>query len=137
MTLGKSLLVHSAADPRATALNEATAGWGCRSSTCSSLHELLGRLQRGDSDIVLVEPSAPLRRLIADEALEQKLGMSLAEVEKQHIQRVLASTGGNKTKAARILGIDTKTLYYKLKGYASAEVTARRRQGAAASTPRS
>jgi DNA-binding NtrC family response regulator len=40
--------------------------------------------------------------------------------------RVLASTGGNKTRAARILGIDTKTLYNKLKSYRSSEVVARR-----------
>jgi two-component system response regulator HydG len=40
---------------------------------------------------------------------------TLAEVEKQHIQRVLERTGQNKTKAAEILGIDRKTLREKLK----------------------
>lgn len=40
---------------------------------------------------------------------------SLAEVELQHIQEVLAAVGGNKTKAAEILGIDRKTLREKLK----------------------
>ena len=40
---------------------------------------------------------------------------TLAEVEKQYIQRVLESTGQNKTKAAEILGIDRKTLREKLK----------------------
>ena len=49
--------------------------------------------------------------------LEKHCGMSLAEIEKRHILRVLASTGGNKTRAAKILGIDTKTLYNKLKAY--------------------
>ena len=40
---------------------------------------------------------------------------SLAEVEKEYIENVLASVGGNKSKAARILGIDRKTLREKLK----------------------
>lgn len=40
---------------------------------------------------------------------------SLREVEKEHITKVLASTGNNKTKAAEILGIDRKTLREKLK----------------------
>lgn len=40
---------------------------------------------------------------------------SLAEVELQHIQEILTAVGGNKTKAAEILGIDRKTLREKLK----------------------
>ena len=41
---------------------------------------------------------------------------TLAEVERQHILRVLDAAGGNKTKAAEVLGIDRKTLREKLKG---------------------
>ena len=40
---------------------------------------------------------------------------TLAEVEKEHIERVLESARQNKTKAAEILGIDRKTLREKLK----------------------
>jgi DNA-binding NtrC family response regulator len=40
---------------------------------------------------------------------------SLAEVESEHIQAVLGSVSGNKTLAAKILGIDRKTLREKLK----------------------
>ena len=42
---------------------------------------------------------------------------SLAEIEKRHILRALESTGGNKVRASRILGITTATLYNKLKVY--------------------
>ena len=40
--------------------------------------------------------------------------VSLREAEKAHIQKILASVDGNKTKAAEILGIDRKTLRQKL-----------------------
>ncbi len=39
---------------------------------------------------------------------------SLAEVEREHIDAVLKGTGGNRTEAARILGISKPTLYAKL-----------------------
>ncbi len=39
---------------------------------------------------------------------------TLAEVEQEHVRRVLAAVGGNKTRAAEILGIDRKTLRSKL-----------------------
>jgi len=45
------------------------------------------------------------------------LDRTLAEVEAEHIRNVLASIGGNKTRAAEILGIDRKTLREKLKLY--------------------
>lgn len=45
------------------------------------------------------------------------LDRTLAEIEAEHIQRVLTSTDGNKTNAAKILGIDRKTLREKLKQY--------------------
>lgn len=39
---------------------------------------------------------------------------TLEEVEQEHIQRVMAAVGGNKTRAAEVLGIDRKTLRGKL-----------------------
>jgi two-component system, NtrC family, response regulator HydG len=43
---------------------------------------------------------------------------SLDEVERRHITRVLNAAHGNKTLAARILGVDRKTLHRKLSQYA-------------------
>jgi DNA-binding NtrC family response regulator len=44
-------------------------------------------------------------------------GLSLAEAERQAIEKALAATGGKKTQAARLLGITTKTLNAKLALY--------------------
>jgi two-component system response regulator HydG len=51
--------------------------------------------------------------------IEGKMGSNctLAEVERAHIEKVLSGTGGNKTQAAKILGIDRKTLREKVKKY--------------------
>jgi DNA-binding NtrC family response regulator len=42
---------------------------------------------------------------------------SLSEMERVHIARVLSETGGKKMRAARLLGIDIKTLNQKIKRY--------------------
>ena len=44
-------------------------------------------------------------------------GLTLAELEREYINRVLQAEGGNKTRAAQRLGLDRKTLYRKLEEY--------------------
>lgn len=58
---------------------------------------------RGESAVVL------------SQALDSRL--TLHELERQYIGKVLAATNGNKTEAARILGVDRTTLYRKLEEY--------------------
>jgi len=43
--------------------------------------------------------------------------LELAEVEKQHIKKVLALTKGNKAEAAKLLDIGLNTLYRKIETY--------------------
>jgi DNA-binding NtrC family response regulator len=43
--------------------------------------------------------------------------LTLDEVERRHIKRVLEVTGGNRPKAAKILGINVSTVYRKLEKY--------------------
>jgi DNA-binding NtrC family response regulator len=43
--------------------------------------------------------------------------MSMSEMEHRYIEHVLRAAGGNKSKAAGILGLDRKTLYRKLEKY--------------------
>jgi DNA-binding NtrC family response regulator len=60
---------------------------------------------------------------IDDEAVREAIELTdsrditsetLADTEADQIRKVLAVTGGNKSRAARILGIERKTLYRKL-----------------------
>ncbi len=44
--------------------------------------------------------------------------MSLEELERLHIERVLSAVNGNRTAAARVLGIDRSTLYRKTQNFA-------------------
>jgi transcriptional regulator with PAS, ATPase and Fis domain len=43
--------------------------------------------------------------------------MSLEEIEREHILRILADRDGNRERAAAVLGISTRTLYRKLREY--------------------
>ena len=134
MAIGKRLLLFSVRDPKAASLHASTSDWGCLATTCESLDELRGKLQGSEHDFVLVESSTALKKLVDETSEEEVLQLPLAEIEKRHIMRVLSSTGGNKTRAARILGIDTKTLYNKLKSYKSSEAVARKRLSASNGT---
>ena len=52
----------------------------------------------------------------AIEAMESRenASESLADTESEQIRKVLAAVGGNKSHAAKLLGIERKTLYRKL-----------------------
>ena len=54
----------------------------------------------------------------ADEPVRLGAGMTVAEVERRVILETLSQSGQNKTRAAGLLGITTKTLQNKLKKYA-------------------
>jgi DNA-binding NtrC family response regulator len=47
--------------------------------------------------------------------------LTLEELEKQHIHDVLEATGGNRARAAEILGINTSTVYRKIEKYGLGE----------------
>jgi two-component system response regulator HydG len=60
-----------------------------------------------------IDGEAVLDSLAAMDSRERQVE-TLADAEEDQIRRVLAATGGNKSKAAQILGIERKTLYRKL-----------------------
>jgi two-component system response regulator HydG len=51
------------------------------------------------------------------EAAVPEHGDALSNVEREHIVDVLARAGGNKAKAARMLGLDRRSLYRRLEAY--------------------
>ncbi len=65
-----------------------------------------------EGDVIDAPDLPPLMRFSALRGVG--IHRTLAEVEYEHINNVLASVGGNKTRAAEILGIDRKTLRLKL-----------------------
>jgi DNA-binding NtrC family response regulator len=83
-----------------------------------NVRQLKGTIQR----IVALSVPGPiseeaLRPLLIPQAHdeeEQEATGELSEMERRQILRVLQETGGNKTKAAEILGIQRRTLYKKL-----------------------
>ncbi len=83
-----------------------------------NVRELENLVQRlvvmSDGPVLDVPDLPPVMRFSA--LKEPSLNRTLAEVEAEHIRNVLANVGGNKTRAAEILGIDRKTLREKLKG---------------------
>lgn len=62
----------------------------------------------------LIERTLILGKFPDDFAVEKTLdngsGRNLAEIERRHILSVLTETGGNRTEAARVLGISRKTI---------------------------
>ncbi len=48
---------------------------------------------------------------------DNNTALDMASIEKAHIKKILAYTQGNKTEAARVLGIGLTTLYRKLEEY--------------------
>jgi len=60
-----------------------------------------------------IDADAVLHALSAMESREEPVE-TLADAEEDQIRKVLAATGGNKSRAAQILGIERKTLYRKL-----------------------
>jgi len=54
---------------------------------------------------------------IIDDSISEDSPTTLAEVEKRYIAKVLKLTSGNRSKAAKILGLSRRSLYRKLKRY--------------------
>jgi two-component system, NtrC family, response regulator len=64
-----------------------------------------------------VDPAAPAAHLLQPAGLDPALDRTLRTVEARHIQQVLRDCHGNKTEAARQLGIGLTTLYRKVQEF--------------------
>ena len=77
-----------------------------------------GALVLGDGPTLRLDDLPELRHEEPEPSSDDSSGkyLTIQEVERDQIRKVLHHTGGNKTKAAEILGISRNTLYEKLKG---------------------
>jgi DNA-binding NtrC family response regulator len=81
----------------------------------------LVRQQRSVKSAALQPGLTPAEERRAEErTVSVTVGTTVDEAEKQLILKTLQSTQNNKTKAAEILGISSKTLQNKLKEYSAA-----------------
>ncbi|MGE5216952.1 MAG: sigma-54-dependent transcriptional regulator [Chloroflexota bacterium] len=77
---------------------------------------LLGRnASIGVEDLPAFLRAADQRKLPLGEAVARSF--TLRDLEREYIERVLENTNGNKSEAAKILGVDRTTLYRKLEEY--------------------
>ena len=127
MAGAKTILIHAARTEILDDFHQLATAWGFEVAFTRGQDDLERHLEKGDYDILLLAPRQEARQLLRLPSGKGQQLLKLAEIEKQHILRVLASTGGNKTRAARILDVDTKTLYNKLKLYEQGIVGRRRR----------
>ena len=77
------------------------------------------QLQHMMERLTILAPGGRIDGAVVEAAIEQMDSRdhgseSLADTETDQIRRVLAATNGNKSRAAKILGIERKTLYRKL-----------------------
>jgi len=86
-----------------------------------NVRELRNVIERG---IILAENGMITERALPpelferrDDPAEESRLLSLQELEKKHIKRVLAEVDGNRSQASSILGVSRKTLYRKLQEY--------------------
>jgi two-component system response regulator HydG len=73
-------------------------------------------IDSGVVDLGHLPPLAADKRGIAESDTGPS-GRSLRDVERRHIARVLSGSGGNRSQAARILGVTRTTLYNKMREY--------------------
>ncbi|MHC4742409.1 MAG: sigma-54-dependent transcriptional regulator, partial [Planctomycetota bacterium] len=84
----------------------------------NSIRTMVVMCDRDKIDIQDIPPEIyQPRQLAAGTGATGLGGVSLDELEKQAIAETLAKTGGNREKAAKILGIGERTLYRKIKEY--------------------
>ncbi len=75
--------------------------------------DLLGRYSVETVSTALV----PVGQSSQTTAITSLVGMNLAELERQAIERTLEMVNGNREQAAQMLGIGERTLYRKIKEY--------------------
>ncbi|HJZ79274.1 MAG TPA: helix-turn-helix domain-containing protein [Pyrinomonadaceae bacterium] len=116
MSTAKAVLVESLSTPTLRGLPTRKAASAERISKIRDLATaLLDEAESLDHDNALAEVSATFENL----SLKSRVDFfeEVRRFEMKLIARALELTGGNQAKAARLLGLGTTTLNYKIKAY--------------------
>lgn len=105
---------------RARAVSAEARAWLSNQPWAGNVRELVNAVERAATmaghEVLTPDDFAAWGQVVppdlVDGAIERDL--SLKELERVYIQRVLQKTGGHKAKAAQILGLDRRTLYRKV-----------------------
>ena len=114
---------HCALQQRRLSLSETAQRWLARQPFPGNVRELENRLERAVA--LAAGPAIELFDLGAGSTTPPPLTLDdgfdleahLAEVERDAVERALAKAGGNRTKAAKILGVSFRSLRYRLAKY--------------------
>ena len=64
-------------------------------------------------------PPVPAPSLAPNEIVPLLIGATVGEVERELVLQTLARCGGNRTRAARVLGVSVRTLRNKIRQYSA------------------
>ena len=62
-------------------------------------------------------PPVPAPSLAPNEVVPLLIGATVGEIERELVLQTLARCGGNRTRAARVLGLSVRTLRNKIRQY--------------------
>jgi len=86
-----------------------------------NVRELSNVIERGmilaNNSLITLRDIPPLQMMRPEDQGESQASLSLDEIENRHIRLVLENVGGNKTRAARVLGVSRPKLYRKMDKY--------------------
>ena len=64
-------------------------------------------------------PAIPAPWLAPNEIVPMLIGATVGEIERELVLQTLARCGGNRTRAARVLGLSVRTLRNKIRQYSA------------------
>jgi len=97
-----------------------------------NVRELSNVLERAiilaNNSFITLREIPPLYKMNPEDQADSPASFPLDEIEKRHIRLVLETVRGNKTKAARILGVSRPKLYRKMEKYNIPDTHAHKRR---------
>jgi DNA-binding NtrC family response regulator len=70
-------------------------------------------------EFAVLAPEAPASSLAPNEVVLLLIGATVGEIERELVLQTLARCDGNRTRAARVLGVSVRTLRNKIRQYSA------------------